>query len=492
MSINWATIYNNPVGQILGDFNPSTFTSVMTQGTQTRLTDIQNQSQGANTQISAWTTLQSDAQTVSGDIANLDLSQTFQPVTASANTANVTAAADSSAKTGTYNLYVDQLAQAELDRGQPPAAITSDTTALNFSGSFQIYTGSAPTTSVTVSTGDSLQQIVDNINQAATGVTATAVQVNGSWTIEVQANSSGAANTIHFVATNPASGTQSPLYQLGLWNTSLSTPTYFSGEQQQAAQDASVNFGTSANPTAAVTSSSNTLNNVIPGVTLQVSGTGAATVSVSPDVNAMSASVQKLVTDWNQWVSDTANLAAAGSVVATGTGSSASYHFQANSQREIQSALPQNALNQMRTLLASTIGTSGDTYLSLAGIGLNLDTSGKMTVDTSTLNQALSSQPGAVLTLFQRLYALVNPTGGGGVLTAFYQGPQSVSGEAIAYETGQASQLSQETTLLKNQLNAQEQQAIVQYGQWVNQIAGYAQQNSMLSVLFNQNQKTGG
>ncbi len=487
MSINWASIYNSPIGSILADFNPASFTQLMTEGSQAQLSALQSTVKQDGTLISAWTTLQSDAQAVNGDLTTLNNPLTFQQMTATSSNSNIMTASDSTAQAGSYSLYVDQLAQAEIDQGQPPTAITSDTTALGFSGTFQIYTGAtAPTTDISVSSSDTLQQIANAITAANTGVTASTEQLaNGDWTITIQGNTTGAANNIHYVAVSPSSGTSSPLYQLGLWNTSLATPTYFSGEQLQIAQNAEVNFGSTASTSNEISSSNNTFTNLVPGLTVNVASVGSATITVGPNASGMAQSVQQLVSDWNQWVTDTQNIADAGSVTNTGSGTGANYTYQSNPNQVITSNQPQAVLDQVQSLIGGIIGSG--TYQSLADIGITFNGNGTLTVAQSTLTNALSQNPAAVGSLFQSLYGQVNPTGTTGPLSAFYSGGNSVTGAAIAYETTQQTTTNSQISLLQTQLNAAEQQAVIEYGQWVNQVAQYAQEGSLVSVMFNQN-----
>lgn len=490
MSINWSSVYTGPIGQILSDFNPATFTQLMTEATQVQLANLQNTVKLDGTVISAWTTLQSDAQALNGDLSTLALPSTFQQMTATSSNPNIMTAADSNAQAGSYTMTVDQLAQAEIDQGQPPTAITSNNTALGFSGSFQIYTGTAPSTDITVTSSDTLQQIANKINAANSGVTATTEQLaNGNWTIAIQGNATGAANNIHYVAVSPT-GSTSPLYQLGLWNTSLSTPTYFSGELLQTAQNAEVNFGSTASPSNALSSSTNTFTNLVPGLTVNVASLGTATITVGPNVSGMSQSIQQFVSDWNQWVQDTQTLAEAGQVTSSGTGSGTTYSYQANSHQIITSGQPQSVLNQVQTLIGGVIGSG--TYQSLADIGITFTGSGQLKVNQSTLNNALSLNPAAVGSLFQSLNALINPPNTQGLLSGFSFGGNSVTGKAISYETAQKARTQTQVALLKSQLNSAEQQAIIMYGQWVNQIAQYAQESTLVATVFKNSTPTNG
>lgn len=507
MSINWGQVYNSPIGQILGDLNPQTFMQLTSAGTSNQLSQLQSQLQQNNTLMNAWTTLQSDAQSVNGSLSTLNTASTFQQLQATSSSPTVATAADSSAQAGSYQISIDQLAQTQIDQASPTTAITSPTAALNLSGSFQVYVGTAPSASITITASDTLQQVASAINHANTGVTATAVQLSsGNWGLDLQGNATGASNRIHYVV-GSSSGSVNPLQALGFSTTSTSGTSFvsgatdFAGAVVQAAQNAYLNFGApmtppapgSATPSGMISSSSNTFSNAIPGLTLTADSPGSTTITVSPNVTGMTSSIQSFVNNWNQWVSDTAGLAEGGSVQSTGSGSSQSFTFSTNNKQVITSGIPQNTVNQVAQILGGTVGSSSSTYQSLADIGITLGNTGALSINSTTLDNALTNNPSGVAQLFQNLYKALNPSQATGVLPSFFQsGSQGVTSEMIAYETQQKQQIQSQITLLNNQVSAENQQATIQYGQWVSQVAKAAQQYSLLTAIFNPNPNTPG
>jgi len=98
------------VGQILSDFTPASFTSVITEADNNQLSQLENQQTADSNQISAWSTLQSDARTVSGDLSTLGLASTFQQLSATSSSSSVATAVDNSAQAGFYQITVGSLA----------------------------------------------------------------------------------------------------------------------------------------------------------------------------------------------------------------------------------------------------------------------------------------------------------------------------------------------------------------------------------------------
>ena len=205
MSINWSSIYNGPVGQILADFTPSSFVNVITQTSQMQLSHLEKQQSTDKSQISAWTTLQSDAQTFAGDLSTLNQASTFQQLAATSSNANVASAVDNSASAGSYQISVGSVAQGEVDQGSSAnLAVTSPSQTLtlngaNLAGSFSIQVGSKGTpVSVNIpSSGISLNGLAQLINQTpGMGATASVEQLaSGNWVLSISANTTGQSIT---------------------------------------------------------------------------------------------------------------------------------------------------------------------------------------------------------------------------------------------------------------------------------------------------------
>lgn len=493
MSVNWAALYgNNPIAQILGDISPTQFTQLMTEPLLQQLTSLKAQAQLYTAQQNAWTTLQGDARAVSNDLATLALPSTFQQLTATSSNTNVATASDSSAQAGSYNITVTQLATAEIDQGSSSTtgalAVTNPTTALGLTGSFTVGLGSGASASITVSSSDSLNQIAAAINNAKAGVTATTEQQsNGDWILALQGNSTGQGQTINLTDT-AGSSTYGPLYYLGLYNDPAAAK--FSGEVVQQAADASLYFGT--NSSSPITSTTNTFTNAIPGVTLSVTGLGSTSITVGANVPAMTQSVQTLVNDWNTWVTDSENLAmstvagnATSSTSATGGTTSG---YQTNPNQVLSSPVPMEIINQMQTLLGGWTGNSGP-YQSLADLGItyNANNTGTLTINTSVLQHALTANPAAVGQVFQTLAQKVSS-----LLNGFYMGANSTTASSIAYDQNQEAMANNQVALAQANLKAAEQQAVLEYGQWVKAISALANESSMINATFGQPNKPSG
>ena len=220
-----------------------------------------------------------------------------------------------------------------------------------------------------VSTGDgSLATVVGNINAAGAGVTATAVQVGlNSYRLQLTSNTAGANNgeNIDASAFNDAVG-------------GFLTLT--------AAADAQVTVGTGPG-SFSVTSSTNTVSGLLPGVTLNLKQQSAAlvTVTVNRDDAGMADRVQAMV--------DAAN-----TVQSTVDGLT-KYDPSSNSASPLTGDSTANQLMQSLTS-AFTGAVAGANPGSPGLAGVSIDKTGKFTFDRTKFLAAFNADPQGVTRLF--------------------------------------------------------------------------------------------
>ena len=220
--------------------------------------------------------------------------------------------------------------------------------------------------------GGSLATVVQNINAANPGFTATAINTSSGYQLELTASSTGSASNIT-IAPNSFGGS-------GLGN--LLTAT--------AGMNSVVSIGGVGGPT--VVSSTNSVQGLLPGLTanlLQASST-AVTLSVAPDVATVDTQVSTLVSAANQALSDISKYGGYDPIAKSGG------PLMGNAQLA--------GLNQsILATVASNFGSSTLAGLSAAGITLN--SSGNYTnlsFNQSAFNTAYQANPTAVLGLFDQ------------------------------------------------------------------------------------------
>ncbi|MDQ2686522.1 MAG: flagellar filament capping protein FliD [Armatimonadota bacterium] len=223
---------------------------------------------------------------------------------------------------------------------------------------------------------DSLSSIAAKINGAGiTGVTAQVVALpdaNGT----VSASSKQQLQILGASAPTFTDG-GGALAALGVVQGAFGTPLV-------AAKDAQITVDGLA-----LTRSSNTLNDVIPGANVKIQGTGSASLGISQGTDSIVSAVNNFVTAYNaaQDYIGAQNLFIAPAAGTTGTASTSPPLFG------------DSTLNNMQNDLTRAVGvvSGGST---LGSIGITLDTHNHLVVDTATLTNALQTNPTQVSRLF--------------------------------------------------------------------------------------------
>lgn len=276
-------------------------------------------------------------------------------------------------------------------------------------GGFGIAKESFTATEIAAGNG-SLQQVVDNINAAGAGVTASAVQVGSSaYLLQLSSNTTGAAGNIT-VESGPFSSA------LG----GFSTITQ--------GQDAVVSVGGQGGYT--LSSSSNTVQGLLPGVTInlvsaQAAGSSPITLTVSPDGSAMANQVQSLVTAANQALSDINKYAG--------------YNYSTNTGGPLMGDSNLNALTS--AILQVVGGALGTGNATAASVGLSLTKNGTINFDSSTFAAAYDANPSQVASLFTQGGTFQAASSSySGAASLVYAGDQTAAGSYPIVVTQSATQ----------------------------------------------------
>jgi flagellar hook-associated protein 2 len=266
-------------------------------------------------------------------------------------------------------VQVDDAAEQEfssIDAGQTVVLnAAAGTVTATFSGGLR--TGTVTANNVSVGDG-SLASVVQNINSAQAGVTATAVQVGQNmYRLQINSNSTGALSGPN-LAESEFSASVGSLVEL------------------TAATDAKITVGTGAGAYE-VTSANNSVTGVLPGVTLQLKSLSASpvTVTVNRDVGGLAAKVKALI--------DAANKVQASVDLATAydadqkkasplTGDPTTRRLMSDITRALTDAVP--------------FGNPGSPGLA----GVSIDKDGKYTFDQAKFTAAFNADPDGVIRAF--------------------------------------------------------------------------------------------
>lgn len=330
---------------------------------QQPLVNMQAQEAGYLAELSALGQLRSAVSSFKDAADALTSASDFDVYAAtSADKAIFTATAGSSAGDGTYDIKVQSLAQAQKQGSN--SFSDSDTTTVGSSGDVVTITIGSDSFAVEIG-AMTLEEIAAAINDAAdnVGVIASVIQEDSSnYYLTLTSDETGIANTMTLAFEDSVGG--SIVDPLGM-------------AQIQAADDAEI----LVDNTYTITRSSNIISDAIEGVTLTLLDTSASavTLDVSQNTSAVSSAIDELVDAYNSLLSTVSEL---------GSG-------QLNGDSTLRTLM-----NQVRSVMnTSAYGLSGD-YSYLYDIGIEFEKDGTMSVDSSVLNSALTTNMASVSELF--------------------------------------------------------------------------------------------
>ncbi|MGB8516897.1 MAG: flagellar filament capping protein FliD [Gallionella sp.] len=375
----------------------STSSTIDVQSLVSQLMTVANQPINTlNTKISTEQTKISDFGTISSLVSAFQTSVQGLKTSlqgnsaASSNTSVFSASASSASVAGNYSVNVSSLAQAQslVSAGQTSAtAAIGNGTATTVTFDFGTTSGTTFTTngggtkSITVdSTNNTLQGIASAINAANMGVTATIVN-DGSATapyrIALTSNNSGASNSLKITTTGGDGTINNILAYDPAGTKNLS--------QTAAAQNASFTVNGIA-----INSTSNTVTTAIQGVTLTLNGTSTtpANLTVAHDTQGISTAVTSFTTAYNALYNQLKGISAYGS-----------------STTAAPDLAGDGTVRAMMSQLEGVFNTpatpaSGGSLNYLAQIGISFQTNGTLAVNSTTLNNAMSTNFGDVTNLF--------------------------------------------------------------------------------------------
>ena len=271
---------------------------------------------------------------------------------------------NSLASPGAHTISITSLAQAQRSVGDGFDNVTAQ---VNGGNAFTLsLTVAGEATDIEISAADTnASAVVNAINQAGAGVSAQLLDTG----VE------GAADRYKIVLTGQTGASNAFSVSTDAADTSglnFTTPT------GQDAADAAVTVNG-----VAISRSTNTIDDVIPGMTFDLLGptTGAVAVQLNRDSSGVKERVQSLVTAYNSMVSDFGIL--------TGPASEDEEDIYSGSLRGDSTV--RSVLSQMRQVFFGESETAGDSITSLRDMGVSVDKDGVVTLDEAALDEALTT-----------------------------------------------------------------------------------------------------
>ena len=380
-------------------------------------------------QAVSWNSLSSGMNALKDKVLALtDLSGAFSAQTVTSSQPNLaTASAGSGATTGVHTLVIDHLATVSSYYTDPVAS--SSTTLAH--GTFTLSVGTGAKDITIDATNDTLDKLAAYINSHDYGVQASVLNdVNGA-RLALVSKTSGAAGDLN-VSVN-------------------GTGLVF----QKSVTGVNAGFTLDGVP---LSSSTNTVSSVLPGVTLNLLAAAPATpvtLTIAHDTARVTQAINDFVSAYNS-VSTSIN-----SQYKSAAASSAGPLASNSALRALQNSL-------LSDVTYAVTGNNG--LVNLASLGVDMNNDGTLTVDTTKLNSALSNQFADVQTFFQA----VNVGGFGSNFTSDLNSLTSPTSGLLSLNLAENTSNQQ---LIKNQIQDFEDRLVFRRQFLINQ---YSQVDTML------------
>lgn len=322
------------------------------------LKKLEYKAEGIQTQISTYGEIKSLTSKLGDIVSKLTRDSAWNGVSISSSNTTLSGTMTGIAATGTYNIKVTHLAQAQTTAlgGTGGIALAKDQ-AMGAAGTIKLKMG-AVEKDISVSGSDTLTKIATKINEAEMGIQASVVtDVDGKERLMLRSKETGTdkAFTVDLSA----------------------APTVLGQNTTQNAQNAKVELNGLV-----VESSANTFANTIPGMSFTVSEvtSTAATLNVKADTEAMKKNIQEFVDTYNELndlLTQSTKYVEESKTAGVLQGDSATVSLQ----------------NSLRMLTQGISGSTGG-LTRLAEIGIQMQEGGKLSTDTTKLDKALTNLEG--------------------------------------------------------------------------------------------------
>ncbi len=417
------------------------------------VSEIQAEQSG---QLTVWqgdlTTLQTAASaitSINSDLSNLasavqGLTGTNGAFTAVTSTSSESAIVNATAQTGAtaanYTVVVSSLASAgTLYTDEVANASTSILPSGQTSGDLNLQIGGSGGTTadipITAGSNDTLTTLAANINSLSS---------SNNWgiTANVVTDADGARLAIYSTATGSAGALSV--------NNNTTSLTF-----EPAVGGTNADITINGIPYA---SSTNTVTGAIPDVTLNLVSADSATpvtITVGPDTTSITNSINNFVTEYNTVIGDI------------------NTQFTVNSASNTEGPLGSDTdLRILQSALASDISyattdstSTSSGFSNLAAVGITVNNDGTLTVDSSTLNSALTSNPAAVQNFFTNSNSTGFADNMNADLTNLTDPTNGILNQDLASNQSQQNDLNTEITNFQTQLAAQATQLTAVFDQ---------------------------
>ena len=333
--------------------------------------------------LSAYGKLRSAVTELRLPMRQLSAPDNLKAFSASSSNENIGVSVDATeASRGSYSVEVTSLASAQALASR---AVFEDRDSTSVGqGTLELSVGDKNTSIAIDNSNDSLQGLANAINDSGAGVSAGVIDTGSGFQLVLSADETGTANAVSLSVSGDSGGTDTDDQGLSRFAFNTDMDAGAGLEETIAASDAVMSING-----VSVTRSTNTFENVIDGLTFDISNTGTSSIKVEQDLGAVADRVQGFVDKFNGLQSTIDSLA--GFDAESGQGSLLTGD---STVRNIQ--------NQLRSILSRVVpGMENASVRSLADVGITTNAeSGGLEFDRTKFQAQLAANPDDVTALF--------------------------------------------------------------------------------------------
>jgi flagellar hook-associated protein 2 len=297
-----------------------------------------------------------------------------------------------------YTLQVSQMAQSaklcSSGYASPDTVIGSGQLTFQFgtydsgNNSFTLNPDAVTNTVTIEPNAQTLQGVSDAVNKANIGVTAAVIYDGNSYNLLFSSVATGERNSLKITAVD-ADGNQTNMAGLSLLAYDPTAPVGAGKNMTQKVPGKDAQFTVDGIP---VSSASNTVTDVIPGITMNLhkaDATKQATtlINVTQNPGVQSTAASNFVDSYNKLISAIQELSG--------------YNAQTDTPGPLQGdATLRNIDTQIRRIISHTVNNVQGPYKSLADVGISTQSDGRLKLDSTKLNEVIAKDPQALGAIF--------------------------------------------------------------------------------------------
>ena len=387
------------VGGLMSGLDTNSIIGQLLALQQKPIIKLQRQEAAYQVELSAYGNLQSALSSLKSAMDGLDSASNLTSFSASSGDTDLfTVSADENASAGSYDVKVQNLAKIhKLTSKKVGDGTTLEDGAFADGeyvgeGTIHLKVGSGSTMDIAVSATDTIKEVAQSINDAEAGVQASVIFDGTYHFLTLTADETGAENVINLTVTDegddpdPSEPESRDIDMIGLSRLVYDKNVTENLGNTQTAADSNITVDGVSN----ISRNTNVIDDVIEGVTITLESApdtdNETTLTVSGNTSGFVSKINSFVSAYNNMLDffDSAQ----------------SYNPESETAGVLMGdATTNNVRNSLRNMVTNTV-PGVESFERLTGLGITMNSEGRLEVDSSALNSALDDHFDDVVEFF--------------------------------------------------------------------------------------------